>query len=555
MALAAAQSIDPHEAVRARVRERLASIRRSKTLWAADMPTFSQDALVFRPEDGVPRNLKLNSVQQKLHALIENLKAETGLVRIIILKARQMGVSTYVGARFYHRMRHTPGYRSVIMAHLDNSSHALSEMVRRYYENDPDVAKARVDNADELVLQNGSGIAVMTAGPVKTGAGRGFTFQLAHLSELAYWSNASDHMGGLLRAIPAVEGSEVIIESTANGTSGVFHSMALAARKGVGRYTLLFFPWFDHDSYAMEPPRGWAPGDAVREMAELHPLSREQLYWAEVTNTDMAVTDGEPIDELCWRFRQEYPSTVDEAFRAGRKGGYIKGSVVAAARQRLNPHQGDMPLIFGCDFATGGGGAASEYVRADQLSGQAADKQGQGIDDGDSNVFISHRGRVKGRELYERFKDRDTMSVANNLAGHIDRLGPDRVFMDKGGGGAQVYDILVARGYGRILELVDFGGKPVDGSKYRNKRAEMHGEFREWLQDGDIPDDEILESEITSVWVVREDENGLLLAPKREVRHRLKTSPDGLDACVLCHAAPVRPQGGAVGVGIGRGRR
>ena len=554
MALAA-QSIDPHEALRERVRERLATIRRSKVLWAADMPTFAQDALIFRPEEGSPRKLQLNSAQKKLHSLIENQKAETGYVRVIILKARQLGISTYVGARFYHRLRHTPGYRSLIMAHRDDSAHALAEMVHRYYENDPDVAKAKVDNADEIVLENGSGIAVMTAGPVSTGAGRGFTFQLAHLSELAFWSNASDHMNAVMRAIPTVEGSEVLIESTANGTTGVFHSMALAARDGVGRYRLIFLPWFDHDSYAMAPPRGWKPGEAVRELAERHSLTREQLYWAETTNTDMAVTDGDPIDELCWRFRQEYPSTIDEAFRAGRQGGYIKASVVAAARQRLNPYQGDMPLIFGCDFATGGGGATSEYIRADQLSGAASDKQGQGVDDGDSNVFISHRGRVKGRELYERFKDRDTMSVANKLAGHIDRLGPARVFMDKGGGGAQVYDILVARGYGRVLELVDFGGKPVDGRKYRNKRAEMHGEFRDWLQDGDIPDDDTLESEITSVWVVREDENGLLLAPKREVRLRLKTSPDGLDACAVCHAAPVRPQGGAVGVGIGRGRR
>ena len=115
--------------------------------------------------------------------------------------------------------------------------------------------------------------------------------------------------------------------------------------------------------------------------------------------------------------------------------------------------------------------------------------------------------------------------------------------MDRGGGGAQVYDTLCSRGYGRSLELIDFGGKSADPG-CRNKRSEMHKNFREWLKDGDIPDDPLLESEITATWVMREDESGLLLAPKREVRQKLKVSPDGSDACILCKASPVRSRGG-----------
>ena len=93
------------------------------------------------------------------------------------------------------------------------------------------------------------------------------------------------------------------------------------------------------------------------------------------------------------------------------------------------------------------------------------------------------------------------MSVANRLQADIDRLLPAKVFMDNGGGGAAVYDFLCNRGnYGRILELVDFGSsaKPVDVRKYRNKRAEMAGEMREWLVDADIPDDPLLETELTA---------------------------------------------------------
>ena len=102
-----------------------------------------------------------------------------------------------------------------------------------------------------------------------------------------------------------------------------------------------------------------------------------------------------------------------------------------------------------------------------------------------------------------------------------------------------VYDTASLRGLRRVLELVESSVKSTE-PKYRNKRAQMHGRFREWLQDGDIPDDPQLESEITAVWVLREDESGLLLAPKRESRQKLKVSPDDSDACVLCHAGSVR---------------
>ena len=101
----------------------------------------------------------------------------------------------------------------------------------------------------------------------------------------------------------------------------------------------------------------------------------------------------------------------------------------------------------------------------------------------------------------------------------------------------------------RILELVDFGSsaKPVDVRKYRNKRAEMAGEMREWLIDADIPDQPLLETELTAEWVKSEGDRGLLLASKREVRAKLKLSPDGSDALKTTFAAPCanRPRGGA----------
>ena len=222
----------------------------------------------------------------------------------------------------------------------------------------------------------------------------------------------------------------------------------------------------------------------------------------------MAIEDGEDPDELCWRFQQEYPSTIDEAFRAGRKGGYIKGSMVAAARSRRNPHQADMPLVFGCDFATGGGGENSEYTSAEQLSGSACGR-----------AFAGYRGRRQQRihvhartsdragRLYERFKDQELrLGCRQAPAPYRGTSAGSRLH----GSGAAVAPKSTTR-FARVataapLSLSTLAGKSADPA-CRNKRSEMHKNFREWLKDGDIPDDPLLESEITATWVIREEDD------------------------------------------------
>ena len=524
-----------------RARARLEYLRKRKRVWKADLASFAADGLTIRPKDAAPRRFVFNSVQRALDAALDAQRAELGMVRALVLKARQMGVSTYVGARFYHRMRYHAGHRTLIMTHREDATDNLAGMVKRYHEHDPDPPPLAARGKSAMAFANDSAITVATAGAQVTGAGVSFTHQLGHLSELALWQAAAAHLTGILPTFPSVPGSEVIIESTARGVSGPFYQMAQDARRGEGDFILLFYPWFAHETYVRAPPAGWVAPEAFRKIGEQFELTREQLYWAYAENIEFAALDGSDRDEVSWRFSQEYPATIDEAFRAGRKGGFVPSSIVAAARARLNPLQEDMPLIIGCDFATGGGGGDSEQPDSsvDRADGV------HGTEDGDANVFISRRGRSAGRELYDRFKDRNTLSVANRLQEVIGRLHPDRVFMDRGGGGAAVFDILCDRGYGRILELVDFGSsaRPVDERRYRNKRAEMYGEMRDWIADeADVPDEDLLETEITAPWVHSEDERGLTLAPKKEIRHKLKLSPDGADALATTFAAPVRKQ-------------
>ena len=83
----------------------------------ADLPYFCEHALKIRPKGGLIEPFVLNHSQKVLHELIEEQRAKTGKVRVIILKARQLGVSTYTAARLYHKTINNPGLRTFIIGH------------------------------------------------------------------------------------------------------------------------------------------------------------------------------------------------------------------------------------------------------------------------------------------------------------------------------------------------------------------------------------------------------------------------------------------------------
>lgn len=514
---------------------RLVDIKRNRQLYDANLEVYAGDALVIRPKAGGDRLLRFNEVQRVLDVELDNMMNEVGRVRALVLKARQVGISTYCAARLYHRVTRRPGTRAMMMAHRDDTTGALFGMVKRFAENDPNAPKITTSNKGELAFgEIDAGIVIGTAGAANAGGGRGFTYQFAHLSEVALWQNAQEHALGILEAVPDMDGTEVIQESTAQGMNNFWHSQYMAALRGQSNFRHIFIPFFVHEEYRADPPAEWRAPEAFRELQDAHALSDSQLYWAWGKNLALAAQAGEDPDEICWKFRQEYPCTVQEAFRASRRGGYIKASVVASAINIMLPDAQDHPLVIGCDFATGGGGEPHE------------DSAGEDGEDGkgDSNCFISRRNRIAGRELFRRFHDRDTVSVADKLATEINRLNPALVCMDQGGGGAAVHDILARRGF-RNLRLVNFGSKAEDTRQYGNKRAEMWGRMREWLSaegGADIPEDDALEAELTSVPVHR-DEPNLILMPKKIIRQKLGFSPDAADALATTFATnmPVGP--------------
>ena len=110
------------------------------------------------------------------------------------------------------------------MAHDSATSDSLFTMSRNTIANMPEEFRPvfKKSNAKEIMFEhNESGYRLYTAGSPE--AGRGTTPTIAHLSEVAFWTHDEKILAGLFQGISEADGTEVILESTANGVGNEFH--------------------------------------------------------------------------------------------------------------------------------------------------------------------------------------------------------------------------------------------------------------------------------------------------------------------------------------------
>lgn len=156
----------------------------------------------------------------------------------------------------------------------------------------------------------------------------------------------------------------------------------------------------------------------------------------------------------------------------------------------------------------------------------------------DATVFCFRKGRWCFK--FEEYAKKDTVEIANIATNLIRELKPARLFLDDGGVGGGVYDILKDRGFGEIVRGVNFGAKAIDDERYANRRAEMWDAVREWLTGNvQLPKDDKLLDDLCSVNKKYDQKGRLQLESKDDVKKRLGRSPDKADALALTFAEPV----------------
>jgi hypothetical protein len=475
-----------------------------------DFEHYAAKCLKIRTKAGKVVPLELNEAQQYIHAKVEEQRALTGKVRAIVLKGRQQGCSTYIEGRFYWRVSHSKGVRAFILTHEEDATNNLFELAERYHENCPALVKPSTSaaNAKELHFDRlDSGYKVGTAG--NKAVGRSSTVQLFHGSEVAFWPNAQQHAAGILQAIPDEEGTEVFKESTANGVGNYFHKEWQDAEAGLSDYIAIFVPWFWTKEYRKELPAEFTLDHEEEAYQEAHGLDLEQMAWRRSKIVEL---------KDATLFKQEYPATAAEAFQVSGVDPYIPPELVMVARKTKVEGVGEKKL--GVDPARFG-------------------------DDRTSICFRQTR-KVHWIKSYVK---KSTMEVAGLVVAAIRETEADQCAIDVGGLGAGVYD--------RVVEIVsspewdgpkcqvvqvNSSDSPIDAKKYTNKRAEMWGETKEWLQrqPAQIPDTDELQADLTQIRYAYDSNNALKMEKKEDMKKRGFRSPDMADSLGLTFARPVK---------------
>lgn len=255
-----------------------------------------------------------NWAQQAYLAKVEEQLATTGKVRLIVLKARQLGLSTITEALMFVMCFVIPKLQGLVVTHEVAASQNLLKMTQQYWDTwafNP-LYQSRFQSRNDLAWTHGSAIRIATAGKKgAAGVGRSSTTHFLHASEVAFWDDPETLMLGLRQAIPDTAGTGIVLESTANGVGNYFERTWHEAVAGENEFFPLFFPWWKHYEYTASYtglPRVpfTNPSDEEKALLKMG-VSEDSLLWRRWALVNLC--NGDHL-----KLAQEYPSTPEEAF-------------------------------------------------------------------------------------------------------------------------------------------------------------------------------------------------------------------------------------------------
>ncbi|MCP3807140.1 DNA packaging protein [Paenibacillus sp. Lou8.1] len=379
----------------------------------ADFEQFCWRMLKIKTKDGRIMPLTLNDAQREfVREVFEQIRAGKA-VRIIILKARQMGFSTVTEAVIYYLTSLQEAKNAFIVAQDSHASGNLYDMFRLYYEKVPEIIKpmSKRNNTKRFTFENPSvksyehrlnpglksKITVQSA--ESRVLARSETIHYLHASELAFWpaSKKKKHMLSVFAALSKEPGTLGVVESTANGMDD-FKQMWDAACEGENDFTPMFFAWFQMPDYRKPVPPDFEPTPEELELKAKYNLDDEQLQWRRFTIRNDC--NGDPRV-----FRQEYPGEPLEAFLLSGEGIFdneyiqsllevlgkpgaryeidqVKGKVIRADSGELRvfvaPEEGKR-YIIGADTAKGktGGDYDAAYILEERTGEMCAMLRGK----------------------------------------------------------------------------------------------------------------------------------------------------------------------------------
>jgi len=289
---------------------------------------WQQENLKIITKKALTKPLIHNRAQLKVHNAMALQMKHNLPIMLIILKARQRGISTYIEACIFERINRRENAHGCIASADKDSTEKVFRMCETFQQEMPPDTKRLTDRASAKEIRykppHRSSMLCQTAG--KKVLGRGGTTQYVHATEVAFWERAAAQLVGLRQEVPKNDPDTItVLESTANGVGGAFHDEYWAAVRRLRNnphdfrgYLPIFLSWQDEEEYQIPLPKGLKSvpnitpemDEYIKEgMAMGISLTPEQIYFALMTIQNDC---GGDIS----RFKAEYPRTAREAFQS-----------------------------------------------------------------------------------------------------------------------------------------------------------------------------------------------------------------------------------------------
>ncbi len=283
---------------------------------------------IKRADDGRIIKFAPRPEQQRVYDML----FKEGVKRLIILKARRLGMSTALDVLLTDQMLWNAGTQcSLVDQTAADAERKLATIAKVALDNLPPVALQCI----EKVRDSGSILEVSVAGEAASSffAGlraRGGTNNWLHLSE---WGviQADDPRRSeeiLTGAIPSAEHGRIIIETTWKGGRGG-HLWEIVkgaletpeAAKTDKDWRVVFFPWWKDPTYVVEGDVATISPAISQYLDQMqsqtgHTFSDQQRLWYDRQSRDLGL----------FIFR-EFPTTLDECFKSPVEGAIYAGEL------------------------------------------------------------------------------------------------------------------------------------------------------------------------------------------------------------------------------------
>jgi len=439
---------------------------------------------------------------------------------ILVLKPRQMGMSTIVGACWFHRLYMSGDPFSLLcMAHESGACDRFNMMFRVFAQSLPGPLRPPLnpDNMKAIGFTHNDAVARMLMAGGR-GQGRSYTYNGGWFSEMGQWpmgSASTKTDKGVdenvwASANATIHGGRRTVEFTGNGPFGIGYKMVLTARES-DEWDFLFFPWFEIVEYQVEPPPDWERLPDEQDLAEIMAAGLQTKRSDPAIDRKLAWRRRKLVDDATSLrdFRREYPSTWEEPFLLAEST-WFDGELLNRLLGLVPPHwrrdafhgalrvyhqpEGGRRYFVGMDTSGGTGkDHAAIVVLRDDFEIAAV---------WSSNTTPPHAQGDMGAKLSAMFNRAEVLCEENNYGRAVIRRMEDlgapcwkdergKNFWTQGGRAGQTKKMV----YGHARELVDKQGccSVADGDRLRG-----------------INDESVL----AELLVVREGDRGNIEAPE-----------------------------------------